>query len=166
MFNLGSPGTVYKTLSSPLKYQTRCIACFPDATGYLVGRCAWRGWAGGREWMCAFLLGSGVIVVDGWVGGGLEHACMGSTHRLKPASPAPAPLRSVEGRVAVHHVEDTLQTKNFTFKCHRWVCVRGWQGGREAGRAAPAPAALAHPAVAGAGAPLPLFAETAAMCMQ
>lgn len=26
---------------------------------------------------------------------------------------------SVEGRVAVHHVEDSLQSKNFTFKCHR-----------------------------------------------
>lgn len=26
---------------------------------------------------------------------------------------------SIEGRVAVHHVEDALQGKNFTFKCHR-----------------------------------------------
>lgn len=26
---------------------------------------------------------------------------------------------SIEGRVAVHHVEDSLQSKNFTFKCHR-----------------------------------------------
>ena len=26
---------------------------------------------------------------------------------------------SVEGRVAVHHVEDSMQSKNFTFKCHR-----------------------------------------------
>jgi len=26
---------------------------------------------------------------------------------------------SIEGRVAVHHVEDNMQNKNFTFKCHR-----------------------------------------------
>ena len=26
---------------------------------------------------------------------------------------------SVEGRVAVQHVEDSMQSKNFTFKCHR-----------------------------------------------
>ena len=30
-------------------------------------------------------------------------------------------MGSIEGRVAVHHVEDNLQSKNFTFKCHRWV---------------------------------------------
>eukprot|EP00887_Chlorella_sp_A99_P007661 scaffold20.g7661.t1 len=60
VFNLSSPQAVYKQLASPLKYQTRCVACFPDSTGYLIG--------------------------------------------------------SVEGRVAVHHVEDSLQSKNFTFK--------------------------------------------------
>ena len=26
---------------------------------------------------------------------------------------------SIEGRVAVQHVEDSMQSKNFTFKCHR-----------------------------------------------
>ena len=26
---------------------------------------------------------------------------------------------SIEGRVAVQHVEDAQQSKNFTFKCHR-----------------------------------------------
>ena len=59
VFNLASPQTVYKQLQSPLKFQTRCVAAFPDTTGYLVG--------------------------------------------------------SVEGRVAVHHVEDSLQGQNFTF---------------------------------------------------
>ena len=63
VFNLQQPQQVFKQLNSPLKYQTRCISCFPDATGYLIG--------------------------------------------------------SVEGRVAVHHVDDSLQSKNFTFKCHR-----------------------------------------------
>lgn len=70
VFNLGNPGAVYKSVESPLKYQTRCISCFPDKTGYLIG--------------------------------------------------------SIEGRVAVHHVEDNLQSKNFTFKCHR--CGE-WAGG-------------------------------------
>ena len=26
---------------------------------------------------------------------------------------------SIEGRVGVHHVDDSNQSKNFTFKCHR-----------------------------------------------
>jgi mRNA export factor len=64
VYNLSSPQQPYKQLPSPLKYQTRCVAAFPDATGYLVG--------------------------------------------------------SVEGRVAVQHVEESVAaTKNFTFKCHR-----------------------------------------------
>jgi mRNA export factor len=63
VFNLTNPATPYKDIESPLKFQTRCVACFPDTMGYLVG--------------------------------------------------------SIEGRVAVQHVEDALQTKNFTFKCHR-----------------------------------------------
>jgi mRNA export factor len=64
VFNLAAnPGAVYKQLQSPLKYQTRCVAAFPDKTGFLVG--------------------------------------------------------SIEGRVAVQHVEEQLASKNFTFKCHR-----------------------------------------------
>ena len=63
IFHLNTPQTVVKELESPLKFQTRCITCFPDSTGYLVG--------------------------------------------------------SIEGRVAVHHVDDSQQSKNFTFKCHR-----------------------------------------------
>eukprot|EP00232_Nephroselmis_pyriformis_P003770 CAMPEP_0182913508 /NCGR_PEP_ID=MMETSP0034_2-20130328/38079_1 /TAXON_ID=156128 /ORGANISM="Nephroselmis pyriformis, Strain CCMP717" /LENGTH=341 /DNA_ID=CAMNT_0025050235 /DNA_START=160 /DNA_END=1182 /DNA_ORIENTATION=+ len=63
IFNLQEPQKVYKQLQSPLKYQTRCVACFPDKSGYLVG--------------------------------------------------------SIEGRVAVQHVEENMSSKNFTFKCHR-----------------------------------------------
>lgn len=63
VFNLADPSKPYKQLASPLKFQTRCVTCFPDATGYMVG--------------------------------------------------------SIEGRVAVQHVEDAAQGKNFTFKCHR-----------------------------------------------
>ncbi|CAI5481063.1 unnamed protein product [Closterium sp. Yama58-4] len=63
VYNLASPQTEYKRVISPLKYQTRCVATFPDKSGYLVG--------------------------------------------------------SIEGRVAVQHVEENQQQKNFTFKCHR-----------------------------------------------
>lgn len=36
VFNMSNPQTVYKDLESPLKFQTRCVTCFPDSTGYLV----------------------------------------------------------------------------------------------------------------------------------
>ncbi|KAM3337045.1 hypothetical protein P3S68_032745 [Capsicum galapagoense] len=55
--------TEFKRIPSPLKYQTRCLAAFPDQQGFLVG--------------------------------------------------------SIEGRVGVHHLDDSSQGKNFTFKCHR-----------------------------------------------
>lgn len=29
VYNLAKPDTVYKALMSPLKWQTRCVACFP-----------------------------------------------------------------------------------------------------------------------------------------
>ena len=63
VYNLSNPQVPFKTLQSPLKYQTRTVAAFPNRAGYLVG--------------------------------------------------------SIEGRVAVNHVEDAQQAKNFTFKCHR-----------------------------------------------
>lgn len=37
VFNLSAPQTPYKQIQSPLKFQTRCVTCFPDTTGYLVG---------------------------------------------------------------------------------------------------------------------------------
>eukprot|EP01026_Neomeris_dumetosa_P019115 TRINITY_DN1765_c0_g1_i2.p1 TRINITY_DN1765_c0_g1~~TRINITY_DN1765_c0_g1_i2.p1 ORF type:complete len:345 (-),score=34.25 TRINITY_DN1765_c0_g1_i2:393-1427(-) len=37
VFNLGQPQQVYQEVESPLKYQTRCVACFPDQDGYLIG---------------------------------------------------------------------------------------------------------------------------------
>jgi len=44
MVNLNSPTTIYKTITSPLKWQTRVVSCFADATGFAVGsiegRCA------------------------------------------------------------------------------------------------------------------------------
>ncbi|XP_041017620.1 protein RAE1 isoform X1 [Juglans microcarpa x Juglans regia] len=63
VFNLQNPQTEFKRITSPLKYQTRCVTAFPDQQGFLVG--------------------------------------------------------SIEGRVGVHHLDDSQQSKNFTFKCHR-----------------------------------------------
>jgi mRNA export factor len=44
VINLDSPNKFYKTLQSPLKWQTRVVSCFPDSTGFAVGsiegRCA------------------------------------------------------------------------------------------------------------------------------
>ncbi|KAI3755278.1 hypothetical protein L1987_55074 [Smallanthus sonchifolius] len=36
-FNLQNPQAEFKRIMSPLKYQTRCVAAFPDQTGFLVG---------------------------------------------------------------------------------------------------------------------------------
>lgn len=42
--NLADPMTFYKTLQSPLKWQTRVVSCFTDAAGFAIGsiegRCA------------------------------------------------------------------------------------------------------------------------------
>ena len=44
VINHDKPGEFYKTIQSPLKWQTRVVACFTDATGFAVGsiegRCA------------------------------------------------------------------------------------------------------------------------------
>ncbi|RVW15728.1 Protein RAE1 [Vitis vinifera] len=36
VFNLQNPQTEFKRITSPLKYQTRCVAAFPDQQGFLV----------------------------------------------------------------------------------------------------------------------------------
>jgi len=61
--NLSNPTQPHSIVASPLKYQSRCVACFPDQRGFCLG--------------------------------------------------------SIEGRVAVHHVNKADETKNFAFKCHR-----------------------------------------------
>ncbi|KAL8635197.1 MAG: hypothetical protein Q9228_007288 [Teloschistes exilis] len=44
IINLSEPGKFYKTIQSPLKWQTRVVTCFNDGTGFAVGsvegRCA------------------------------------------------------------------------------------------------------------------------------
>lgn len=37
IFNLTNPAQPYKTMMSPLKWQTRVISCFPAANGFAVG---------------------------------------------------------------------------------------------------------------------------------
>jgi len=37
MYNLTNPTTVYRQIVSPLKWQTRVVACFPGANGFAVG---------------------------------------------------------------------------------------------------------------------------------
>lgn len=137
VFNLGNPGAVYKSLQSPLKYQTRCISCFPDK----VGRSAWavRGPHEAVPTTAAWLpckLPSGLMSVPHsprgacstllCVSPGATLPALSKPPRLQPAhlSQTGYLVASIEGRVAVHHVEDNLQSKNFTFKCHRWVGLR------------------------------------------
>jgi mRNA export factor len=42
--NLSNPTVLYKSIQSPLKWQTRVVSCFPNATGFAIGstegRCA------------------------------------------------------------------------------------------------------------------------------
>jgi len=44
VINLNEPGKFYKQMQSPLKWQTRCVSAFQDATGFAIGsiegRCA------------------------------------------------------------------------------------------------------------------------------
>lgn len=44
MVDLNNPSKIYKTITSPLKWQTRVVSCFADASGFAVGsiegRCA------------------------------------------------------------------------------------------------------------------------------
>jgi len=63
IYNLQNPAVEYKRISTPLKHQTRVVACFPSKTGFAVG--------------------------------------------------------SIEGRVAIQHVEEKDSADNFAFKCHR-----------------------------------------------
>jgi len=37
IYNLAQPGEPYATINSPLKFQSRCISCFPDKTGFALG---------------------------------------------------------------------------------------------------------------------------------
>lgn len=114
VFNLNSPQTVYKELDSPLKFQTRCITCFPDATGYLVScimLCSPKEHLN-RCCTIIFTVSAACCALCGE-----EVAVSVKIEGLK--EPGCPQVGSIEGRVAVQHVEDSMQSKNFTFKCHR-----------------------------------------------
>ena len=44
VFNLANPMTIFKTVTSPLKFQTRVVSCFTTGNGFAIGsvegRCA------------------------------------------------------------------------------------------------------------------------------
>lgn len=46
VITLDNPMVFYKTLQSPLKYQTRVVSCFMEGTGFAIGsiegRCAFQ----------------------------------------------------------------------------------------------------------------------------
>ncbi|KAI8059444.1 WD40-repeat-containing domain protein [Gongronella butleri] len=63
IYDLSNPSTPYKTMVSPLKWQTRSVACFTDGSGFGIG--------------------------------------------------------SIEGRTAIHYIQDKDQARNFVFKSHR-----------------------------------------------
>jgi mRNA export factor len=63
VYDFRKPQTPFRTLQSPLKFQSRCLSAFPDSSGFALG--------------------------------------------------------SIEGRVAIQHVEEKNSAKNFAFKCHR-----------------------------------------------
>ncbi|VAH00780.1 unnamed protein product [Triticum turgidum subsp. durum] len=101
IFNLQNPQTEFKRIQSPLKYQTRCVAAFPDQQGFLKETastlCLEKETASHVKRMRRSPLGNQCIVPRGDT---LE-------------------VGSIEGRVGVHHIDDSQQSKNFTFKCHR-----------------------------------------------
>jgi len=37
IFDLNNPSAPFKEMESPLKYQTRCITCFPTNDGFAIG---------------------------------------------------------------------------------------------------------------------------------
>ncbi|GJJ08117.1 hypothetical protein Clacol_002325 [Clathrus columnatus] len=63
IIDLNNPQTISKVINSPLKWQTRCVACFPSGNGFAIG--------------------------------------------------------SIEGRVAIHYVDEKETSSNFSFRCHR-----------------------------------------------
>ncbi|XP_058004736.1 protein RAE1 isoform X2 [Hevea brasiliensis] len=69
VFNLQQPQNEYKRITSPLKYQTRCVAAFPDQQGFLLAGCYVTIWYQSLDlsWVCFqyFLLES-QLWADSW----------------------------------------------------------------------------------------------------
>ncbi len=121
LYNLTQPQQPMRVLASQLKCQTRCIACFPDKQGYLVGSIEGRVSVqhvdeqvrGGTH--AGVLCGRRAVRVCGrggcsepcWAAG-----CPGVVRDLLARFGSSSPLR-------VGLLAQVAQTKNFTFKCHR-----------------------------------------------
>lgn len=91
--------TEFKRIPSPLKYQTRCVATFPGKEGFLVSLFL----------CCRFPL---------WLQ--FRRSCIVSEPSISLLLLLLfVQVGSIEGRVAVHHIDEAQQSKNFTFKCHR-----------------------------------------------
>ena len=43
LVNLSNPQAIFNTITSPLKFQSRCIAAFPDQQGFCLGSIEARG---------------------------------------------------------------------------------------------------------------------------
>ncbi|KAG5525977.1 hypothetical protein RHGRI_032311 [Rhododendron griersonianum] len=110
VFNLQNPQTEFKRITSPLKYQTRCVAAFPDQQGFLVSTpsALYLSFTlstqtkGHRKIQLYQCFSSSI-----W---GLGTSLLGIVSFQ---------VGSIEGRVGVHHLDESQQAKNFTFKCHR-----------------------------------------------
>ena len=108
MYNLANPQVPYKQLASPLKFQTRCVTAFPDKTGYLARPASPR-----ASFILSFILSLIHSLTHSFIDSCI-HSCIHSFIHYFFLQ-----VGSIEGRVAVHHVEESQAAKNFTFKCHR-----------------------------------------------
>jgi len=92
VYNLMNPGQVVKTIQSPLKYQLRACAIFPDKTGFIVGSIE------GRVAVQHF----GDTPADIAYVPSFTVSVVVKTHALSPT-----------------HCHFVVHSKNFAFKCHR-----------------------------------------------
>ncbi|KAK9166512.1 hypothetical protein Scep_001703 [Stephania cephalantha] len=133
MFNLQNPQAEYKRIMSPLKYQTRCLAAFPDQQGFLLGNtpmlkgldqiksCAYECLEYAQKLAVdefdnfAIML---VVLVNQTVSTKRKRIFLFLLFRLFSLTQE-TKVGSIEGRVGVQHLDDAQQSKNFTFKCHR-----------------------------------------------
>jgi len=97
--NLNNPSQIFNQIASPLKYQSRCIAAFPDQQGFCLGS------------------------IEARLPQPPPAPCPPSVPRAlhPPGTPRPphGTHTPLQGRVAVHHVNERDAQKNFAFKCHR-----------------------------------------------
>ena len=98
VYNLQNPSQPFKNLQSPLKWQTRCIACFPDGKGFAIGS------------------------IEGRVG--IQYVEDKDQRYVCPAASSQImnylgfiPFLSLCGGVCESHC--LFNSMNFSFKCHR-----------------------------------------------